>query len=61
MIGNQQSALLIVFLFSTPAFAYVDPNSGFVLWQLLAGGVVGCILFAKRIWALVKGKKNTKS
>lgn len=51
-------SLILVALFSTKAFAYVDPSSGYVLWQVLMGGVMGLLFFSKRIWNNLKKKKS---
>lgn len=44
-------ALAAVLAFTTPAFAYIDPNAGGMLFQLLAplfAAVVGAWLFLRR-------------
>ncbi len=59
MLSSNKQLLLLLCLFSVNAFAYIDPNSGFVLSQLLMGGFLGCLLFAKRIWNFVTRKKKS--
>jgi hypothetical protein len=44
------TCLLLVFIFATPAYAYVDPGSGGMLIQLLLGGVAGAALIVRLYW-----------
>lgn len=44
---------------------YIDPGTGSLLLQIVAGGIIASAMFFKRIWHSVlsfgKGKKNVKS
>jgi hypothetical protein len=59
------SVLLMLCFFSADSFGYIDPNSGYILWQMLFGVIVGCFFFAKKIWFFIKGifirEKSTDS
>ena len=44
------SALLV----ATPAYAYVDPGTGGMLVQILAGGVGGLLVLARLYWARIR-------
>ena len=50
-------------LFSSFIF-YIDPGTGSLLLQIVAGGIIASAMFFKRIWHSVfsfgKGKKNAK-
>jgi hypothetical protein len=43
---------------------YIDPGTGSLLLQIVAGGIIASMMFFKRIWyslfSFVKGKKNEK-
>ena len=39
---------------ATPAWAYVDPNAGSVLLQVLLGGIAGLAVFGKLFWKKIK-------
>lgn len=60
---------LLVLMTSTPAYAYIDPNAGGMLFQLLApvfAAVVGAWIFlrrwiadlARRIWLKISGRDH---
>lgn len=34
--------------------AYTDPGSGVLLWQILVGGIVGIMFYARKILAWLK-------
>jgi len=62
---NKVRTILSAFLFLTfavPAFAYLDPGSGSLIFQLIVGGVAGLILavkiFWRRILSFFRLKKN---
>lgn len=44
---------------------YIDPGTGSLLLQIVAGGIIASAMFFKRIWysvfSFVKGKKNVKA
>ncbi|MCZ2155081.1 MAG: hypothetical protein LC114_14465 [Bryobacterales bacterium] len=52
-------ALLVVIALITPAsaFAYVDPGTGTVLWQLLLGMLVGVGFYSRKILGWFTGKR----
>lgn len=41
--------ILVLFVCSDDAFAYVDPGVGHVLWQLVAASALGTIFLWKRL------------
>ena len=41
---------LLLFVYVTPAFAYIDPGSGGMMMQLLLGGVAGVVVLARLYW-----------
>jgi hypothetical protein len=41
---------IALFVFTTPALAYIDPGSGGMMMQLLLGGVAGVAVLAKLYW-----------
>lgn len=49
-------ALLVLALvgFPTFAWAYVDPGSGLLLWQLLASVVIGALFYVKQFAAAIR-------
>jgi hypothetical protein len=54
-------ALCMVFGYSTPAHAYIDPGSGSMMLQLLLGGVAGFIVIVKLYWRRVSERLRFKS
>jgi Na+/proline symporter len=46
--------LAVVILVSTDALAYLDPGTGSILLQALAGGVAGVALLVKLYWKKLK-------
>lgn len=61
--------VVLLALFCSPAFAYIDPNAGGMLFQLLAplfAALVGAWLFLRRwiadlvqrLWHRITGRKN---
>jgi hypothetical protein len=59
------SILLMLCFLSVDSFGYIDPNSGYILWQMLFGVIVGCFFFAKKIWFFLRSlfirEKSTDS
>lgn len=47
--------MLAVLGYPSPAYAYVDPGAGSMLLQLLLGGIVGLLFFAR----LFRGDSST--
>lgn len=49
--------IVVVLLFAapSPAYAYLDANTGSLLAQLLLGGVAGIALVGKLYWHRLKG------
>lgn len=63
---KSSTALLtgICLLTAAPAYAYVDPNTGGMLVQLVTGGVAGVFVLARLYWSRIKGtfrKKDTQT
>ncbi|MFM8313644.1 MAG: hypothetical protein ACKOA8_05110 [Deltaproteobacteria bacterium] len=42
--------LLLLCVICEDSFGYINPSSGYILWQVLLGAIVGLLFFAKRIW-----------
>lgn len=42
--------LAIFYMFSTPAYAYIDPGTGSMVAQVLIAVVATCLCFIKSIW-----------
>lgn len=54
------SFLLLFFLIAAeaPLKGYVDPGSGALLWQVLAGGIVGIIFQVRKIGRWFRSRKR---
>ena len=50
----------ICLLVAAPAYAYVDPNTGGMLVQLVTGGVAGLFVLARLYWGRIKGTFRKK-
>jgi hypothetical protein len=48
-------AVALLFAAPSPAYAYLDANTGSLLLQLLLGGVAGIALLGKLYWQRLKG------
>jgi hypothetical protein len=46
--------LLTLCFLSEDSFGYINPSSGYILWQVLFGAIVGCLFFSKRIWFAIR-------
>jgi hypothetical protein len=48
-------------MFTQLSFLYIDPGTGSLLLQIVAGGLIASVMFFKRIWYTIfsffKGKK----
>jgi len=42
----------------TPVLAYVDPGSGHLILQVIAGFFLGSLFYAKQAWAWIRGKRS---
>lgn len=47
--------VLLLFAAPSPAYAYLDANTGSLLAQLLLGGVAGIALVGRLYWHRLKG------
>jgi len=47
--------VVLLFAAPSPAYAYLDANTGSLLAQLLLGGVAGVVLIGKLYWHRLKG------
>lgn len=57
--------LFVFFCTASPAYAYSDPGSGLMLFQLLGAAAVGCLFYVKKVrdwivFKLWKHKNNDK-
>jgi len=46
--------LMTLCFLSEDSFGYINPSSGYLLWQALFGTIVGCLFFSKRIWLAIR-------
>ena len=55
----------VLFLYTSPTYAYLDPGTGSILLQGLIGGIAASITFLSMYWHKVKAffnkKKETKN
>lgn len=56
-----QFLFLFCFVIVNTAYAYTDPGSGALIWQLLLAGFVGFLFYFKQTFAWVKSKISKKS
>lgn len=49
------SILLVVFVFESSAWAYLDPGTGSMVLQLLLGGIAGAVVILKLYWSRFVG------
>ena len=58
-------ALIVLIISETRAYAYTDPGSGALLWQLLVGAALGLLFYFRKImyWVRtrVSGGKNSSA
>ncbi len=58
--------IIATILFSSPAYAYLDPGTGSMILNLIVGAAAGAITFASVFWQKIKNffrkilKKDTK-
>ncbi|MDR7400521.1 MAG: hypothetical protein QN144_14590 [Armatimonadota bacterium] len=55
LMGVAWLAGSLVLTASVPAYGYVDPGSGTMLWQLVLAGTAGALLLARRALGRVVG------
>jgi len=53
-------AILILATFERPAFAYTDPGTGALIWQMVAAGFVGLAFYFRRFLSWFKSKRNVQ-
>lgn len=49
---------VLILLAPLSAFAYVDPGTGTILWQMLLGLVVGVSFYSRRILGWITKKRR---
>ena len=54
------AAILMLLMFTGPAYAYVDPGSGVFLLQILAAAGVGALFYLRRFRDYVKNLFGAK-
>ena len=58
-------ALIVLIISETRAYAYTDPGSGALLWQLLVGAALGLLFYFRKIMYWVRtrviGVKNSSA
>ena len=50
--------VFLAVLVEKPAFAYSDPGSGTLLWQVMVSGFVGVLFYLRRFAAFWKKKDH---
>lgn len=53
-ISFKPVSVLIILAMPTQAYAYLDPNSGSILLQVLLGGLAGLALSFRMFWENIK-------
>ena len=65
MIRSHRLLVLCVLIFTLPVYAYLDPGSGSMIFQLIVGGIAGLILaikiFGQRIKAFFSFGKRSEN
>ncbi|NBX68266.1 MAG: hypothetical protein EBR01_04800 [Proteobacteria bacterium] len=52
---SEKSVLILTLCFlCNDSWGYIEPSSGYILWQVLFGVLAGLMFFAKRIWLICK-------
>ena len=54
IIWKLSVALLTLFIFAAPAYAYIDPGTGSLVIQMVIAGVAIAAFYLKRYWTKVK-------
>jgi hypothetical protein len=54
-------AFAVLVLSERPAFAYTDPGSGALIWQMLTAGFIGLAFYFRRLLTWFKQRRTTKS
>jgi hypothetical protein len=54
-------ALLIVLATCDNAFAYTDPGTGLLIWQMLCAVIIGGLFYLKKIISYIKSKLHRKN
>ncbi len=52
------TVLALLFAYEKPVYAYTDPGSGALLYQLLLAAVVGASFYFRRLLSLFRSKKR---
>lgn len=62
-ITAKHLVIVVLLLLPSYAFAYIDPGSGLLLWQLLGSLFIGLLFYVKRFISFVKKliHKNDRS
>lgn len=47
-------SLVVVFVFSAPAFSYLDGGTGSLILQFVIGGIAGVLIFLKMWWGKIR-------
>jgi hypothetical protein len=53
--------LLTFYGLVTPAYAYTDPGSGLLLWQLLVSAVFGAVFYFRKMFSSILKKIHRKN
>ena len=53
--------LLLLFASEREAWAYTDPGSGALIWQMLVAGFVGAAFYFRKFTSWVKGKRGSSA
>jgi hypothetical protein len=48
-VSTRFKVIALLFAFLSPVYAYADPGSGVLIYQILAGAFVGAIFYVRKI------------
>lgn len=65
IMSPAQCLIMIIFFFATifegSAYAYTDPGTGFMIWQLLVSAFVGVLFYFRQFFSKLFKRNNKKN
>ena len=57
------SAIIVVVIWCSDAYAYIDPGTGALMWQAVVAALIGGLFYIKKVrdWFVTKIKSLRKS